>query len=281
MIAFLNGQYLAKDRVCISPDDRGFLFADGLYEVVRFYHNRPFRLREHRQRLENGARELRFNRCEFPEFDEVLMNLIEKNRLEKVESAIVYFQVTRGAAPRSHRFPPPETPLTVYAFAREFFSAVEEQENGAGAILVEDDRWGHCDLKTIALLPNTLAHQKARDAGAVEALFVREGLIQEGTHSNVAVVKGGIFYTPPLTRHVLPGITRQAVIELCREADIEVKEAAISKNFLLEADEVMIIGTTVEITPIVRIDGKLIGSGRPGPLTQQLQTALFRLTHNM
>ena len=278
MIAYLNGRYLPKEKICIDPDDRGFLFADGLYEVVRYYHGRPFQLVAHQKRLEKGARALRFNRTAFPEFSQVMQQLIEKNHLQSVESAIVYFQVTRGAAPRSHRFPPKDTPLTVYAFAREFHSAIQEQKQGAGAILVEDDHWGHCDLKTIALLPNTLAHQKARDAGAVEAIFVRNGLVQEGTHSNVAAVMNGVLYTPPLTRYVLPGITRQVIIDLCTELNIEVKEQNISPEFLLNAHEVMIIGTTVEITPIIQIDNHFIGQKKPGPVFLELFKRFQKLT---
>lgn len=277
MIAYLNGQYLEKEKICISPDDRGFLFADGLYEVVRFYHGKPFGLEGHQQRLENGAQALRFNRTSFPEFTEVMTRLIEENGLDQKPSAIVYFQVTRGVAPRSHRFPPKETPLTIYAFAREFQSAKEEQEQGAKAILVDDDRWGHCDLKTIALLPNTLAHQKARDAGAVEALFVRDGSVQEGTHSNLMMVQDGQLFTPPLTRFVLPGITRQAILEIARRENIPVVEQPITSEQLKAADEVMIVGTTVEVTPIVQIDNQTIANGKPGPITQRLQQDYWRL----
>ncbi len=271
MIAYFNGKFLPQEKVCISANDRGFLFADGLYEVVRFYAGRPFRLNAHQQRLEEGARVLRFTRTEFPEFETVALNLIQKNDLQQEESAIVYFQVTRGVAVRSHRFPPPETPLTVYAFARPFRSAIEEQTQGAKAILVDDERWANCYLKTIALLPNTLAHQKARETGAAEALFVRDGFVQEGTHSNLIMVKDGQVYTPPLTRFVLPGITRQVVMELCQKLKLPFEELPISKEALLMADEVMIVGTTVEITPIVQIDDQNIGSGKPGEITKKLQ----------
>jgi D-alanine transaminase len=148
MIAYLNGEYLEKDKIRISPDDRGFLFSDGLYEVVRFYNGKPFRIKEHQNRIENGAKVLRFSRTKFEEFSEVIETLQFKNNLENVKSAIVYFQATRGSAPRSHSFPSKETPLTVYAFAREFKSNIDEQQNGAKAITVTDDRWANCDLNT-------------------------------------------------------------------------------------------------------------------------------------
>ncbi len=277
MIAYLNGQYLEKEKICISPDDRGFLFADGLYEVVRFYHGRPFGLDAHQQRLENGARNLRFNRTSFPEFSEVNTRLIKENKLDQQPSAIVYFQVTRGVAPRSHRFPPKDTPLTIYAFSKIFSSNVDEQQNGAKAILVEDDRWDHCNLKTIALLPNTLAHQRARDVGAIEALFVRQGLVQEGTHSNLMMVKEDQLLTPPLTQFVLPGITRQAILDIARQQEIPVIEQPITPQQIKAADEVMIVGTTVEVTPIIQIDEQRIANGHPGPITKKLQQEYWRM----
>ncbi len=280
MIAYFNGKFLKKEEICLSPDDRGFLFADGLYEVVRFYNGKPFCLYEHQKRLEKGARALRLNRTQFPEFSKVNLELIQRNDLHSAESAIVYFQVTRGAAPRSHRFSPATTPLTVYAFARAFKSAEQEQQKGAKAILVEDQRWANCHLKTIALLPNILAHQQARDAGAVEALFVRDGFVQEGTHSNVMLVKENQLFTPPLTTFVLPGVTRKQILNLCAQLGITVHERPISVRTLLEADEVMIVGTTVEITPIVQIDKHEIGGGKPGKITRKLQKEFQRLVES-
>lgn len=279
MIAYLNGEYLEKEKIRIDPDDRGFLFADGLYEVVRFYNCKPFRIKEHQLRIENGAKVLRFNRTKFDEFSEVIQTLQFKNNLENVESSIAYFQATRGSAPRSHSFPSEETSLTVYASAHGFRSNVDEQQNGAKAITVADDRWANCDIKTIALLPNTLAHQKARDNNAIEAIFIRNNAAQEGTHSNIFIFANGKVITPPQSKYILPGITRNAVLELCETLSIPYSEESISKEDLYNANEVFIIGTTVEITPVIQVDDRIIGNQNPGPVCKKLQNAFWKLVH--
>ena len=277
MIAYFNGVLVAKDKVRISPDDRGFLFADGIYATVRSFHGKLFRTRDHIQRLERNAREMRFESTEFGELAEVAEQLIAENNLLE-GSAIVYIQVTRGAAPRSHKFPQKGTALTIYADARPFPSNDAELESGAGAILVPDIRWARCDIKSVALLPNTLAHQKAREAGALEALFVRNGAVQEGTHSNVFIVSKGELITPPLCNYVLPGITRQTVLEICETLSIPCRSCTIFEDDLHEAEEVFITGTTVDITPIVWLDGRSIASGTPGPVARRLQDAYFEAT---
>jgi len=279
MIAYFNGQYLEKDKITVSPDDRGFLFSDGIYEVVRFYKGKPFRLDEHQKRLEQGARALRFNRDSFPEFLEIAHQLQTKNNLLSTKSAIVYFQITRGAAPRSHSFPKKETPLTVYSFIREFPGNIEEQENGAHAITVTDIRWAHCDIKSISLLANTLAHQAARDRGAIEALFIRDDAVQEGSHSNICIYAEGKVKTPPISNFILEGITRRAVLELCHTLRIPQSEEPIRREDLYKAEEVFIVGTTVEITPIVRIDDKDIGNKKPGSITRRLQEVFRELVN--
>ncbi|MEJ2401533.1 MAG: aminotransferase class IV [Xanthomonadales bacterium] len=275
MITYLNGTFGELEDTAISPDDRGFLMADGLYEVVRFYRGRPLGMAAHRARLEAGARSLRFPQTEFPGFDALMMQLIERNGLGAEDSATAYLQVTRGVAPRSHSFPPRDTPLTIYGFARRFRRHEDEIADGAAAITQEDDRWAHCDIKTIALLPNTLAHQKAREAGAVEALFIRDGALQEGTHCNVMICREGRVRTPPLSHTILAGVTRELVLELARKLGIPSDEAPVTVEELFDADEVFLVGTTVEITPIVVVDAKTIADGRPGPLTRALQKRFF------
>ena len=203
-----------------------------------------------------------------------------KNNLENVKSAIVYFQATRGSAPRSHSFPSKDTPLTVYAFAREFKSNIDEQQNGAKAITVTDDRWANCDLKTIALLPNTLAHQTARDNNAIEAIFIRNNAAQEGTHSNIFIFTDEKVKTPPLSKYILAGITRKAVLELCDNLSIPYSEEPILKEDLYNANEVFIIGTTVEITPIIQINDVIIGNQNPGSVCKNLQEALWKLVYS-
>jgi D-alanine transaminase len=280
MIAYFNGEYIEKERVFISPDDRGFLFSDGIYEVVRFYRGVPFRIKEHQSRMERGAEALRFNRIRFPEFLDVASQLTVKNDLIEKDSSIVYFQVTRGAAPRSHSFPARETPLTIYACAQEIPWKAVAQQTGAEAITVEDNRWSNCDIKSISLLPNTLAHQLAKDRDAIEAIFVRHGAVQEGTHSNVFILSKGLVKTPPLNKYVLPGITRKTIIELCETLSIPCIEHPIPKADLIQAEEVIIVGTTLEITPIICIDGIGIGNRRPGHLTRSIQNAFAELTRS-
>ena len=272
MIGYLNGQYLPQENIVISPEDRGFLFADGIYEVIRSYSGRLFRATAHLDRLSHGARALQFNHTDFSYLEAVCEKLIQDNQLTQGD-AVIYLQVTRGVAPRSHAFPPIETPLTVYATAKPFQPQRQESENGIRVILVPDQRWARCDIKTIGLLANTLAHQRARKSHATEGLFVRDGVVMEGTHSNVMAVFDGKVITPPRTNYILAGITREFVLGLCGELSIPFSETPLYESDILNADELMIVGTTVEVTPVVAINGENIGSGVPGPLIRKLQTA--------
>ena len=191
MIGYLNGQFLPQEQIFISPEDRGFLFADGIYEVIRSYGGRLFRAKAHLDRLSHGARALQFNHIDFSYIEPVCERLIQENGLTQGD-AVIYMQVTRGVAPRSHAFPPIETPLTVYATAKPFQPHRQESQVGISVILIPDQRWARCDIKTIGLLANTLAHQRARKSHATEGLFVRDGVVMEGTHSNVMAVFNGV-----------------------------------------------------------------------------------------
>lgn len=272
MIAYFNGAYLDEKEVRISPDDRGFLFSDGLYEVIRSYNGRLFQTRAHMERLYYGARALRFSETELEILEDVAEELIRRNSLTGGD-ATVYIQVTRGVAPRTHRFPPKGTPLTVFASARPFTPHIDEMVRGIDVIQVPDQRWARCDIKSTALLPNVLAHQQAVDAGATEALFVRDGFLTEGTHSNVFAVSAGEVVTPPRTNYILGGITRGVVLDLCRKQGIPVREGTLLTSEISRADELMIAGTTVEITPVLRILNGAFLFHEPGPITRQLQKA--------
>jgi D-alanine transaminase len=274
MISYLNGDYLPHDEIRISPDDRGFLFSDGLYEVIRSYSGALFQAESHLDRLSYGAKALRYKVVDFHYLADVANRLIRDNGLIQGD-ALVYFQVTRGAAPRSHQFPSQDTPLTVYAKAMPFSARREEQEQGINVILVPDQRWARCDIKTVSLLANTLAHQKASETNAQEALFVRDGVVLEGTRSNLFAVFNDILVTPPRTNYMLGGITRQVVLDLCHKHSISCQERTILASELDEAEELMITGTTAEITPIVRINGAPAGSGSPGRLTMELQKVFW------
>ena len=271
-ISYFNGQFLPIDQIAISPDDRGFLFADGLYEVMRSYNGLIFRAPDHISRLNFGARELRFNCTDFAYLIEVAEKLIRDNDLTRGD-ALIYIQVTRGAAPRQHRFPRTDTPLTVYASAGAFASKFDEQQNGINVIFVPDVRWARTNIKTVGLLPNVMAHQEALERQASEAIFVRDGFLMEGTHSNIFAVKSGEVITPPLSNHILNGITRKAVLEQCDSLSISIAERPISESEARQADELFITGTTVEITPVVRIEGQPVGSGAPGAVTRRLHDA--------
>lgn len=272
MIGYLNGRFLREEDIRISPEDRGFLFADALYEVVRTYEGRLFETQAHWARLSHGARALRFNRTDFGDLTDVAETLLRENGLTRGD-ATVYVQVTRGQARRSHAFPPRETPLTIYASARPF-SPMGFAGDGVSVILVSDQRWARCDIKTVGLTANVLSQQLAVDHGAYEALFVRDGAVLEGTHTNLFTVFDGTVVTPPRTNYILGGITRQVILELCTELSIPVEESPVFESRLMEADEIMVVGTTTEITPVVRVNGQKLRSGDPGKIARRLWKAL-------
>jgi D-alanine transaminase len=259
--------------VRVSPDDRGFLFSDGVYEVLRAYDGRLFEVQRHVDRLAASLDAMRIRGVKAAELAPVFEELLQRNGLSAADG-LVYLQVTRGVAPRTHRFPDPPARPTVYAHAWAFAPEVAP-EAGGKAITVPDQRWARCDIKTVSLIPNCMANQAARDAAAVEAIFVRDGVALEGTHTNLFAVSRGRVRTSPLTNYILPGVTRAVVLELCREAGFEVGEEPIFCDDLYRADEVFIVGTTAEVTPIIDMDGRSIGTGRPGAFALEL---LERLT---
>lgn len=272
MQVYFNGKYLPKEEVCISPDDRGFLFADSIYEVMRSYDGRIFEIVAHIERLSYGARQLRFQMTDFGFLRKICDDLLRMNGLLCGE-AILYIQVTRGIAPRLHRFPSPDTSPTIYAETKPFTPDRDAMRQGINVILLPDQRWARCDIKTTGLTANVLAHQQALDHDAQEAVFIRDSTVIEGTHSSVLAVFGGCLATPPLTNYMLGSITRRVVLELCRELRIPFSEKTILEEEFFKADEAMIAGTTAEITPIVKIGGRSIGDGKPGPITRRLQAA--------
>ncbi len=276
MIAFLNGNYLPKEQIQISPDDRGFLFADGAYEVIRCYEGKLFQAEAHITRLKLSFQQLRIECDRTYQLKEVASTLIQENKLTTGQ-ATVYFQITRGAAPRTHRFPPKGTLATVYASASPFKPHQNELDNGTKIILVSDTRWSRCDIKSISLLPNILAHQLAFDNGATEAVFVRDGAVTEGAHTNFAGIFNGEFVTAPISNYILAGITRELVLKLCSELNIPVKEFPILESDLQNAEELMLIGTTVEITPVVQVNDWQVGDGKPGSITKKLQKAFYEM----
>jgi D-alanine transaminase len=266
-ITYFNGKFLPKEEVKISPDDRGFLFGDGVYEVVRWYQGFFYDMDGHVQRLKRSLRELRINWNEPDSVPLIALNLIKQNNLGN-QSAMVYIQVTRGAARRSHAFPVPEVTPTIYAYAWGFTPDPAAKETGIKVMLKEDIRWSRCDIKSIALLANTISFQEACENGLKECIFVRNGLITEGTHSNIFFVIDKTLYTHPESNFVLPGITRKNVLRLAREAGINIREEALNDNRLRFAQEAFITNTSAEATPVIDIGGNTIGDGLPGPVTR-------------
>jgi D-alanine transaminase len=272
MIVFFNGRFLPKDEVRISPDDRGFLFADGAYEVIRIYAGRPFMMEEHLDRLRYSLGELRIALPgqQIEDLARIAGELIRLNDLALGE-ATIYIQVTRGEAPRKHAFPSEPTPPTLYVTASPFHPPLEKWEEGVGVILVPDVRWMRCDIKSLMLAANVLANQAAKERGAEEAIFVRDGITTEGTHTNVCAVFDGQLVTHPATNQILAGITRGLVLELCSRIGIPSRQAPIPVADLPSARELLLLGTTTQIMPVVQVDGQPVAGGRPGPVTRRLQ----------
>jgi D-alanine transaminase len=274
-IVYLNGDYVEASEARIPVTDRGFLLSDGIYEVTPAYGGRFFLMDRHVDRMLRGLCALRID-ADTSGLTDVHERLLVENGLTAEPISIVYVQITRGVAPRTHAFPASPVPPTVYAYAKAFHRPDPDRwAAGFEAITVPDRRWARVDIKTIALLPNVLAQQAAVDAGADDALFVRDGIALEGAHNNFFAVFGETVVTHPLSNVVLPGVTRGLVLELAREAGLPVEERPIQVEELAWADEAFFTGTTTEVRPTVRVDGRDVGDGRVGPVTRRLFEALL------
>ena len=273
---YLNGSYLPSERAGLSALDRGFVFGDGVYEVWRVVNGRLFEAERHRERLERGLRELRIGPPDGADADglrTIAERLLRENGLLDGH-ATFYVQVTRGAAPRTHQFPPAGTRPTVFAYTAGLKSLDEARRAGARAITQPDVRWLRCDIKTVQLLPNVMAKQAAIEAGAFEAIFIRNGVATEGTHSNLFAVLNGELRTHPTSNLILPGVTRDVVLELARELGIPVREEPVTAADLRRVEELFFTGTTTDVLPVVRVDDFTVGSGKPGPIAGALYEAL-------
>lgn len=270
-IVYLDGRFLPIEEARLSPLDRGFLFGDAIYEVARFHRSRGFHVPEHLERMREGLHALRID-VDPAFYPEVAARLLTENGLADAD-AIVYAQVSRGAAARVHAFPPPGTRPTVFAFARA--SDPPPPPGGGRAILVDDERWGRCDIKSVNLLPNVLAAQRAKEAGAMDAILVRDGFALEGTKANVFAATGGRLRTAPNGPRILPGVTRAAAIAAARRMGMEVEERAFTVEEMFAADEVFFASTTLFTYSLVEVDGRPIGSGTPGEIAAMLRDALW------
>ena len=265
--AYLNGKYLPKNEIVISPDDRGFLLADGVYEVVRWYEGFFYDMSSHITRLKRSLRELRINWTDADLFSSVAGDLIKLNGLEN-KPAMVYLQVTRGVARRSHFFPQPEADPTVYINAWGFVPDSQSKESGIKVMLKEDIRWSRCDIKSIALLANTISFQEAYENGLRECIFVRNGLITEGSHSNIFFIIDGTLFTHPESNHILSGVTRKNILRIAQELGIKIREEAVQENRIRFIQEAFITNTSSEVTPVIELGGNTLGKGVPGQFTR-------------
>ncbi|MEM1355468.1 MAG: aminotransferase class IV [Planctomycetota bacterium] len=268
-IVFLNGSFLPRDQALHSVDERGIYFADGVYEVVRYFNGQAFTLDEHLQRMKRSLDgiDLVFDADPLGSISD---DLVRRNGLKE---ARVYWQVTRGPAPRNHVIDPSIEP-TVYLYADPAEPLAQDAELPTiSAVTAFDDRWHNCWIKSLMLLPNTLAKTRAAAKGAGEAIFVRDGRVTEGSSTNVFAVFDGELYTHPADRFILEGITRNVAIELAGHLGIPVHERAFRSSDLMSAEEVFITGTGTLLAAVAEVDGNQVAGGQAGPITQQIWRA--------
>jgi D-alanine transaminase len=267
--ALLNGEIIDRSQAKVDVEDRGYQFGDGIYEVIRVYNGKMFTAAEHLSRFKRSAESigitLPFSRLQLTEMIE---ELVIKNNLD---TGNIYMQVTRGVAPRNHQFPTGIVTPTLVAYTIKGVRPVDNLKSGVKAILTEDIRWLRCDIKSLNLLGNLLAKQKASEQGCFEAIQHRGQDITEGSSSNIFIVKNGTVITHESNHLILKGITKDVILDLCTKNNIPVQERTFSLAELEEAEEVFLSSTTAEVMPVTEIDGKKIRSGMPGPLTRKLQ----------
>jgi len=265
----LNGAFLPLEEARVPVLDRGFIFGDGVYEVIPAYSRHPFRLAGHLQRLQHSLDGIRLvNPHADAEWHELVRELIERN---EGEDQYLYLHITRGVARRDHAFPPQGTPPTVFMMSSPLAPAAQAlREHGVKAITAPDNRWLRCDIKAISLLPNVLLRQLAVDAGAAETVLLRDGFLSEGAASNIFVVKDGVLLAPPKDHLMLPGITYDVVLELAAAHGIPSRVAPVAEGTLRGADEIWLTSSTREVQAITRLDGSPVGTGVPGPLFRKM-----------
>lgn len=270
-LACINGEFMHIEKATIPIEDRGFQLGDGIYEVVIVYRKRIFMLEPHLERLEESARLIHlpigYSR---EEIESLCYELLEKSGMEEGQ---IYLQVTRGVYPRQHNMPE-GIPSTLVMTIRDR----PEVPTHVHLLTMEDIRWDLCMVKAIDLLPNLLAKRRAREAHCHEALFIRRGRVLEGASNNLFIVRGGLVMTPPLSKHILKGVTREVVLDICRRKKIPYAQKDITREELLLADEVFLTGSLFEVRPVTRIDGYTIGDGRLGMVTEEVQSSYSLLT---
>lgn len=264
----VQDQIIDQSELHIGMEDRGYQFGDGIYEVIRVYKGHFFGIDEHLTRLERSAKELQMS-LPYP-IDLLKQRLLELAKVNAIHDGQVYLQITRGVAERTHHFPDNQKSMLV-GYTKEAPRPLQKLRNGISVITTEDIRWLRCDIKSLNLLGNVLSKQKAKDVGCEEAILIRDGIVTEGSSSNVFIVKDGVVKTHPANNFILNGITRNVLLDLAHEAGVEVVENTFDQSELMNADEVFISSTTMEITPVISINDKPVSNGLPGETTKLLQ----------
>jgi D-alanine transaminase len=263
-ICWLNGKFLPLEQAQISVLDRGFIFGDGIYEVIPVYGGQLFRLTEHLNRLQKNLDLVKIDtKLSHAQWQQLLSQLVQQNGAGDLS---VYIQITRGVADRDHGFPA-QTDATLFAMTNALKGCpVEILQQGAAAITLDDIRWRYCHIKTTSLLANILLRQQAIEQQAIEAILIRDGLVTEGAASNLFVVYRDTILTPPKSHFLLPGITRDLILELAQSHQLSCKEENITEAILRSADEIWLSSSTKEIVPVTQLDAKIVGEGQPGPV---------------
>lgn len=272
---YLNGQFVPKSAAAISVEERGMFFGDGVYEVLRFYAGRPLAMDLHVDRMRQSLERIELSPpADFDRFPKVVAELVEKNGLA---DARVYWQITRGAAPRKPDFPKGVPPTVLVTASPSAALDPDAPVPTLTATLMPDERWANCWIKSLMLLPNVLAANAAHRAGFDAAILHRDGTVTEATNSNAMIVRAGELWTHPANRYILNGVTRQLVLRCAREIGVAVREQTYTTDQLITADEVLLTGTTINVTAISHVDNQPIVNGATGPITQRLHNALTDL----
>ena len=285
MTVYLNGRFLPLEEAHIPVLDRGFIFGDGVYEVIPVYSRRAFRLAEHLKRLQHSLDGMRLpNPHNEAEWSALINELIARNN---GEDQYLYLHITRGVAKRDHAFPQPPVPPTVFMLSSPLAQpAASLLASGVSAVTAEDNRWLRCDIKAISLLPNVLLRQMAVDAGCAETILIRKGndgadFLTEGAASNIFVVKHGTLLAPPKDNLMLPGITYDVVLEIAAAQGIPHQVRRITQAEVIAADELLLTSSTKEVLPVTTLNGQAVGDGKPGPMFSRLHGLYQTFKHEV
>lgn len=271
----MNDEFVSRESAQVDIEDRGYQFGDGIYEVVGVQGGKLFKMDEHLTRFSRSASEIGMT---LPYSVEMIKDkLLQLFAMDPVQDGMIYFQVTRGTAPRAHHYPQPSVPAQLIAYTKQASRPLKLQQEGVSCVLTEDIRWLRCDIKSLNLLGNVMAKQKAVSIGAYEAILHRGETVTEGSSTNVFIVKNDTVYTHPANNFILNGITRMTVLDICRKLNLKALETTFTTQQLLEADEVFLSGTSVDAMPVIQVDGQQIGNGRPGDRTKAIQREFQQL----